>query len=356
MSQPEGTPPGITLRALELPALQTGAAPGEDRVNWKHVYGPVPSRRLGRSLGVNPIPSKTCNYNCAYCQLGHTTLRTDERQRFYPPSAILREVSQAVEADTGQLDFVTYVGEGEPTLCRDLGYLVTETKRLVQAPVATITNGSLLHRRDVRDDLSACDVVVPSLDSVEEKAFRRINRPGRDLRVDQVVEGLITFSDSFTGELWVEIMLVQGVNDGEEHLLQLRQVLDRVSPDRIYLNVPIRPPAESWVQPPDAEGLVRAQSLLGKVITIDMREEGDFGTEGFDDPLEAIQMIVRRHPMRVEQIAAVMEGGEGSELAGQLEELVDSGRLRALEYRGQIFYAAGEGRHDPRSLAASPAD
>ena len=312
-------------------------------MNWRHVFGPVPSRRLGRSLGVNPIPSKTCNYNCAYCQLGHTTLRTGDRQRFYPPSAILREVKQALEGDTEGVDYVTFVGEGEPTLCRDLGYLVAETKRLTQTPVAVITNGSLLSRPDVRRELGAADVVVPSLDAVEEKAFRSINRPVRGTRIEDVIEGLVTFREEFGGDLWVEVMLVKGRNDSEAHLTQLRHTLDRVRPQRVYVNVPIRPPAESWVEPPDAAGLVRAQALLGPVIMMDLQEEGAFDTQGFDNPLEAVQMIVRRHPMRIQQIAEALGNPAAGDLSDTLEGLVETGRLRALEYRGQTFYASGAG-------------
>jgi len=314
----------------------------EATVNWKYVYGPVPSRRLGRSLGVNPIPSKTCNYSCAYCQLGRTTLRTDERQRFYPPSAILREVAQALEGDDDGADYVTFVGEGEPTLCHDLGYLIGESKRLTRTPVAVITNGSLLGSVEVRAELAGSDVVVPSLDAVDDDLFRTINRPRLGLSAADVVDGLIAFREEFAGQLWVEVMLVGGRNDGEAHLTRLRDALDRIRPDRVYVNVPIRPPAEDWVQIPDAEGLVRAQALLGPVIMMDMQEEGDFGTRGFDDPLQAVEMIVRRHPMRLEQIDAVL--ADGGDLAGTLDELVATGRLRALQYRGQTFYAAGAGR------------
>ena len=229
---------------------------------FRYVYGPVPSRRLGRSLGVNPIPFKTCNYSCVYCQLGRTPSRTSSRQRFFPPEEILSELAQALEIHGDGVEYVTFVGEGEPTLCSDLGHLLSETRRLTTTPTAVITNGSLLSRPDVRAELCNCDVVMPSLDAADEETYRRMDRPPRETVLEEVVDGLGQFRREFRGLLWVEVMLVKGCNDGEAQLSRLRQLLDRVRPDRVYLNVPIRPPAEPWVEPPDAEGLVRAQTLL----------------------------------------------------------------------------------------------
>lgn len=312
-------------------------------MNWQHVYGPVPSRRLGRSLGVNPIPSKSCNFNCVYCQLGRTRGPVVDRRRFFPPEAILCELSQALQNHEEETDFITLVGEGEPTLSLDLGRFLTEIQSLTRIPTAVITNGSLLHCFGVRRELSTSDVVMPSLDAADEETFHRINRPPRGLELATVIDGLVQFRREYQGSLRVEVMLVKGLNDGEAQLRQLRLLLTRIEPDLVYLNTPIRPPAEPWVEPPDIEGLARAQDLLAPVIVEDAAEERAFATGGFDDPVEAILMITRRHPMRADQIAQTLKRrGVGAGTAA-LSVLVRSGQLRATAYKGHTFYASGMG-------------
>ncbi len=219
------------------------------------VYGPVPSRRLGRSLGVSPIPFKTCNYSCVYCQLGRTTHMTIQRKDFFPPEELLNEIKRAIEAENShrhsEIDFVTFVGEGEPTLCKSLGWLIRKTKEIADIPIAVDTNGSLLYRKDVRDDISQADVVMPSLDAGTAETFRKINRPHRGIVFEAVVEGMGKFRQEYDGEIWVEVMLVKGLNDSEEELEAIKSRLSPLEPNRTYINVPIRPPAEPWAVSPD---------------------------------------------------------------------------------------------------------
>lgn len=178
------------------------------------VYGPVPSRRLGPSLGVDPIPFKTCNYNCVYCQLGRTTPVTNERKDFFPREAILAEVEAALKAhQPGEMNYITFVGQGEPLLCASIGWLIRQVKALTDIPVAVITNGSLLFMPDVREDLRAADVVMPSLDAADEETFRRINRPWAKLQIALIIEGMVAFREMFENQLWIEVMLVKGLND-----------------------------------------------------------------------------------------------------------------------------------------------
>ena len=212
----------------------------------KIVYGPVPSRRLGRSLGVGPIPFKTCDYSCVYCQLGRTTHMTNQRKDFFPPEELLNEIRRVIEVESShrEIDFVTFVGEGEPTLCKSLGWLIRKTKEIADIPIAVDTNGSLLYREDVRDDLSQADVVMPSLDAGTAETFRRINRPHRGIVFEAVVEGMEKFRQEYDGEMWVEVMLVKGLNDSEEELEAIKSRLSPLEPNRTYINVPIRPPAE----------------------------------------------------------------------------------------------------------------
>ncbi|MBZ0268579.1 TrmO family methyltransferase [bacterium] len=310
----------------------------------QHVFGPVPSRRLGRSLGVSPIPFKTCNYSCVYCQLGRTSRMSSDRRTFFPPDAILDEIRQAVRAERDIPDHVTFSGDGEPTLCRDLGRLIEGASEAAACPVAVITNGSLLGRADVRADLRRADVVMPSLDAADEATFRLLNRPHRALHVRSIIDGLATFRQQFPGRLWMEIMLVRGVNDREEVLAELRRALDRVMPDRIYLNVPIRPPAESWVRPPDAAGLVRAERILGNVIRIDEPERGDFGGVG-EDPSRALLAILRRHPMREEQVLETLRRLPESTLLSTLRDLEQTGRVQHIEHGNHTYFAVADARY-----------
>lgn len=317
-------------------------------MQYRYVYGPVPSRRLGRSVGVNPIPFKTCNYSCVYCQLGRTSPLTNTRQDFYPPGQILSEIRTAAKWHTGDTDYVTFVGEGEPALCKSLGNLIERTKEMVGLPVAVITNGSLMYRDDVCDELAQADVVMPSLDATDQETFRRVNRPYGTLRITEIVDGMARFRQRFHGQIWIEVMLVQGINDGEEALLGVRRALDRIAPDRVYVNVPIRPPAESWVTAPDTEGLVHAHALLEDVVFIDQPESGTFSTAGFDNPVEAIAMIVRRHPMRLEQILKTLNMFSQEAINVALQELKANGKMQEVIYRGDVYYATGEGRYVER--------
>jgi len=320
------------------------------------VYGPVPSRRLGRSLGVNPIPFKTCNYSCVYCQLGRTTQMTNQRQDFFPPNEILHELKKALDPEIGssrnELDFVTFVGEGEPTLCKSLGWLISKTKELTDIPVAVDTNGSLLHRADVRTELLQAEVVMPTLSAGTAETFRKIHRPVREITFDMVVDGIERFRAEYAGALWVEIMLVKGLNDSEEELQALRSRLERIEPDRIYLNVPIRPPAEPWVVPPDKEAIAVAQAILSDltVVAITAEEQGAFSMGGFATPEEAILAILRRHPMREEQVIETLTNFAVPEGAVQesLSRLEKSGKIKKVSYREKIFWLPAEekrGRH-----------
>ena len=309
----------------------------------RFVYGPVPSRRLGRSLGVNPIPLKTCNYSCVYCQLGRTQHLINERKEFFPREEILEEILFSVDLNRGKIDFITFVGEGEPTLNKNLGWLIRETKK-AEIPVAVITNGALLSRDDVREDLSHANVVLPSLDTVFEDTFKVLNRPHRDLKIEKIIGGMVKFRQIFRGQIWLEIMLVKGINDSVTELEGLSSALKMIRPDRVYINIPIRPPAEPWVEPPDDEAIVRAHAILGDVIPIVNQEVGEFGIEGFEDPIEAIKFICRRHPMREDEILETLEKKFGGIDKKFLQNLVDRGILRKISYKGTDFYITPEVR------------
>ncbi len=307
------------------------------------VYGPVPSRRLGRSLGVSPIPSKTCTYTCAYCQLGRTTELTVERRRHYPPDEILGEIGEALEVE--HADYISFIGDGEPTLSIDIGYLIRECKARFEQPVAVITNGALLFDPEVRRDLMAADVVLPSLDAGSEEVWRRVNRPHRDLSYPGVLDGLREFRREFEGELYLEVMLVRGINDTDDALRDLRAAVDRIGPDRLDILVPTRPTTEAWAAPPEAWRVLLAQELLrsGKALTVEA--DGLFSVSEYASAREAILSVGARHPLR-EATAREMEARLDD--GGAVDGMLSSGELARVEYGGETyvmpyFLAVGRG-------------
>jgi wyosine [tRNA(Phe)-imidazoG37] synthetase (radical SAM superfamily) len=312
----------------------------------KHVFGPVPSRRLGRSLGIDPIPLKTCNWNCVYCQLGRTTPLTSNRREYYPCDEIVQQVKTALEAHrTGEIDWITFVGSGEPTLHIGLGWMIRQVKTLTSIPVAVITNGSLLYRSDVREELRLADAVLPSLDAGTEALYRTINRPHPHLTFAGLVDGLTAFRQVYAGRLWVEIMLVKGLNDSEAALKGLATVLHGIVPDAIHLSLPIRPPAEPWVQPADEEALMRATAILGETASRIPPLEGDFDLSGSENLLEAVVAIITRHPMREEELLRSLHRWAPSRVTEALRELAASGRAQVISRFGHQFWSSAGARY-----------
>jgi len=304
-----------------------------------YVYGPVPSRRLGQSLGVDPIPFKRCNYNCVYCQLGRTRPVTNERRDFFPPEDILAQVRDALKRHRpGEIDYVTFVGQGEPTLCASLGWLIRQVKSMTDIPVAVITNGALLCQADVREELAAADVVMPTLDAADQDTFRRINRPWPRFRISEIIAGMAVFREMFHGQLWMEVMLVKGLNDDEATLLGIRDALARIRPDRTQINVPIRPPAEAWVEIPEDEAIVRATAILGEAAEVVAPYEGSFDLSGSADVTDAVLAVIRRHPMRESRLVETLDHFTPGEVQATLARLESGGQAQRRVYRGETFW------------------
>ena len=307
----------------------------------KYVFGPVPSRRLGQSLGIDTIPLKTCNWNCVYCQLGRTQPLVNERQEYYPSEEILAEVREALESHKpGEIDWVTFVGSGEPLLHIGMGYLIRQVKGMTDLPVAVITNGSLLYLPEIRQELAAADAILPSLDAGTAYLYRKINRPHPELTFDRLVEGLIAFREEYRGKLWVEVMLVQGLNDTPQALRDIADVLQRVRPDAVHINLPTRPPAETWVQPPPEENLMQAIAILGNIAEVVHPAEGSFDLSGYDNPIDAVIGIITRHPMRQEELERTLERWSPGRVRKVLAELEASGRAQVVERFGVRFWNA----------------
>jgi wyosine [tRNA(Phe)-imidazoG37] synthetase (radical SAM superfamily) len=307
----------------------------------KYVYGPVPSRRLGQSLGIDPIPLKTCNWNCVYCQLGRTRPLVNERIYYSPPEEILVQMEGSLDAhEPGEIDWVTFVGSGEPTLHVGIGRMIREVKALTDIPVAVITNGALLHLPSVREELSAADAVLPSLDAGTAKLYRRINRPHPEITFERHLRGLIVFSREYEGELWPEVMLVRDLNDTEKTLREIADAFHRIRPDEVHINLPTRPPAEVWVQPSDEEGLMRASAILGDIARVVYPVEGIFDLSGYESVIDAVIGIITRHPMREEELDRTLARWAPGEVNSALAKLEAGGQAQMIERYGVRFWSA----------------
>ncbi len=297
-----------------------------------YAYGPVPSRRLGRSLGVSPIPHKTCSYNCIYCQLGQTNKLQVKRESFYPKEDILSDIEKVM--NPANVDYITFVGDGEPTLCKDLGWLIKSCKNKWQIPVAVITNGSLFFMEDVRQDLKSSDVVLPTLDAGSEEVYRTLNRPHGSIGFEEMLQGQVDFRKEYPGKIWLEVMLVKGVNDSDESLLEIKDAIEQVKPDRIYISVPIRPPAKPGVRPPEPERIIRAHEILGTSLDLTDRESGEFGLDNFPDLRTTIIEICSRHPLREEQARDIEGRFPGAE---SIDTMLSDGSLVRVEYQNVSY-------------------
>lgn len=307
----------------------------------KYVYGPVPSRRLGKSLGIDTIPLKTCNWNCVYCQLGRTRPVTKERRDYYPPQAIVAEVIQAVEQhERDEIDWITFVGSGEPTLHASIGWMISRIKEFTNIPIAVITNGSFLYLNYHRRELESADAVMPTLDAGNERLFRKINRPHPYFTFERLIDGLKAFSNMYYGELWIEVMLIKGLNDGEEALRDTALVLWDIQPDQIHINLPSRPPVESWVKPPGEGGIQLAKRIFGDIAKVVTPVVGKFDLGNCDDIVESIVGIISRHPMREDELIRTISSSFPGEVTRALEKLRDSGKAQVIERYGDRFWSA----------------
>ncbi len=303
-------------------------------------FGPVPSRRLGRSLGVNNIPPKTCTYSCVYCQLGRTDRMRSERTAFYRPDEIYQEVLERVEqADAAgdPIDYLTFVPDGEPTLDAHLGESIDRLKR-IGLPIAVISNASLLWRADVQNDLANADWVSVKVDAADEETWTAVNRPHGNLQFKRVQEGVLGFAETFGGRLVSETMLVRGINDRERQIQGIAAFLGRLKPTVAYVAAPTRPPAEPWVELPRMDAMVRVhETFRGRLDRVELLigyEGNEFSPSGGGE--ESLLAITAVHPMREEAVDELLERtGEDWAI---VRRMVDDGRLVRIDHEGHTFY------------------
>lgn len=267
-----------------------------------HIFGPIPSRRLGLSLGVDIVPLKTCSFNCVYCQLGLTAQTTLERRSYVSVSDIMDQLKDRLP-DEPHLDYITFSGSGEPTLNSDIGDIISAIKTHTSIPVAVLTNGSLLWDTRVQADLLNADLVVPSLDAGTPEVFQRINRPHPELDLERIIRGLVEFRRVYHGQIWLEIFLLKDVNTMESELLKIREYAEAICPDRIQINTIARPPAEDSAEKVPYEDLTEIQALFGERAEV-IAPYGKAPTAPKSDaqPEEILAMLGRRS-CTVEDIA-----------------------------------------------------
>ena len=305
-------------------------------------FGPVPSRRLGKSLGINNIPAKNCTYSCIYCQLGRTLNMMVERKAFYKPEEILKEVERKVKEATlrnERIDYLTFVPDGEPTLDINLGEEINLIKQ-IGIPVAVITNASLLWCEDVEKDLMDADLVSLKVDAVSEELWRRINRPHKSLSLSKILGGVSNFTREFNHKIITETMLVEGVEYAGEFEKIAEFLKDLRSLDKAYIAIPTRPPAEEWVKPATEETLNRAFQTFTEKLGVD-RVEYLIGYEGnafaFTGNVEEdLLSITAVHPMRKEAVTEFLKKANAD--WKRVEKLLSENKLVELEYEGNKYY------------------
>jgi len=270
-------------------------------MKYRYIFGPVPSRRLGLSLGIDIIPFKTCTLNCIYCECGRTTKLTLKRKEWLPTKQILKEIKSYLSKNP-EIDFVTFSGSGEPTLHKDLGKMINFIKEnFPNYKVAILTNGTLLYRKSVRASLLNADVVIPSLDAATEKAFKKINRPHKGLNLKRIIKGIADFKKEFRGRVFLEIFVIPGINTSPRQLNALKKAVEKINPDKIQLNTLVRPPAESWVKKATDEEIEKVRKFLKRAHPIPASSKKAKKKQKINVPHQIYSLVLRR-PVTIKDI------------------------------------------------------
>lgn len=302
----------------------------------KYLFGPVPSRRLGLSLGVDLIPPKTCPFDCIYCEVGPTTVKTRERREYIPAAAILSELEDYFRGSGPVPDYVTLAGSGEPTLNRGMGRIIARLKEITTAPVAVLTNGALLNDPEVRLELRQADVILPSLDTVTPELFQSINRPVAGLTVAALIAGLIALRAEYTGQIWLEVLLLRRLNDSPEELTKLKDTLELIQPDKVHLNTAVRPVVEEYAIPLSNAELEQVAVFLGDSAEV----IASFGSSQHPkfalSDVEFLATLARR-PQTAGDLAEVL-GLPVVVVVKRLDNLISKGRVVRAKHQHQDFY------------------
>lgn len=303
------------------------------------IFGPVPSRRLGFSLGIDTVPYKTCSLDCIYCQVGRTTNKTIKRKEYISCDGILTEVEEVLLKQKERIDYITFSGSGEPTLNSRMKTIINGIRKLASIPIAIITNGTLLFQPETREELMEADLVIPSLDAASEEVFKKVNRPHHSLAIDEIIDGLSDFSEEFKGKIWLEIMMVKGINDSPQEIKRIAELIEKIKLDKIQLNTVVRPPAEEFVQPVSLENLKKIRRTLGEkceIIAGFKRPSQEICSE---DIKKGILTMLKRRPVTLLDISR-SSGINQNEAIKYLNTLEKEDQIFTKFHRGKRYYCA----------------
>lgn len=303
-----------------------------------HLFGPVPSRRLGRSLGVDLVPFKTCTYDCIYCQLGRTTCRTLQRREWVPTELVLRELEQRLDSHP---DYITLSGSGEPTLFKPLDKLIDGIRALTDIPIAVLTNGSLLGDKEVQAELCAVDLVIPSLDAGNDKTFRSVNRPHEGISFESMFAGLRAFRRHFFAAYWLEVFLLDGYTTSESQLADLRRCVDLIQPDRVQLNTVTRPPAECAAVAVPYSRLQEIAATFSMNTQVIAEFHTDHALEAGKAGRDEILQLLRRRPCSIDDIVGGL-GMHRNEVLKSIEHLTTQCLVEGSHVGDRLYYKASQ--------------
>jgi wyosine [tRNA(Phe)-imidazoG37] synthetase (radical SAM superfamily) len=299
------------------------------------IYGPVPSRRLGHSLGVDLVPHKVCSYDCIYCQLGRTKHKTIERRPYTPAEDILNQVQQKLKEGV-TADYITLAGSGEPTLNIEIGPVIHGIKKLTEIPIAVLTNGSLLGIREVREALMEADVVLPSLDAHDDEGFQTINRPHPEIRFEAVLEGLLAFRKEYPGQIWLEVFILSGLNSSPTDATHFKHWIEEVNPQKVHVNTAVRPTAETYARKVPAQEMATFCSIIGEKAQVITPFKGAERRERGADIEEGLLNILARRPCTLEDISTALNVHK-NEILKYIEPLVKNQSI-AVVSDGHVTY------------------
>ena len=298
------------------------------------IFGPVPSRRLGRSLGVDLVPFKTCTYDCIYCQLGPTTHKTTQRKEYVPLDDVIEALKPRLATDP---DYITLSGSGEPTLYSRIGELIDRIKKLTTIPVALLTNGSLLFLPKVRNDIINADLIVPSLDAGSDTCFQYVNRPHKDIQFDQMLQGLIDLRNEYKGQYWLEVFLLGGMTSTEQEIKKLAQCIQRIAPDRVQVNTVTRPPAESFALPVPKDQLQTFAAQLSENAQVIADYQKVHSQKTFTATRDDILQLLQRRPCSIKDIAEGL-ALHRNEVVKYVEDLSRLGKIQSETQNNCLYY------------------
>lgn len=301
------------------------------------IYGPVASRRLGRSLGVDIVPYKICTYDCIYCQIGRTPETTVDRRAYITVDQIIDQLRGKLDSDI-RPDYITLGGSGEPTLNSEIGAIIRRIKEITKIPVAVLTNGSLLSAPEVSEEIVAADVVLPSLDAYDPLTFEKINRPHASITYETMISGLSRFRNAYGGQIWLEVFLIAGINATPEAMKAFMREIEKIRPDRIHLNTAVRPPAEPHVGKVPPEELAQLAKMLGDhaEVIAEHTHADPAGTRHSDAVSEILNLLARR-PCTIEDLAAGLKQAPTAVIK-HLDLLMREGRIAPRCIDGKTYY------------------